>query len=154
MSNQDAIEAIRTLKAKYCRYADLRRWDDLQALFVPTGLMRFYAPDGSVTNEIPASSIATTLGGRVGHGQPIHHVFSHELAVDGEQGTGVWAMEDLIFHDLEAHPDSPFAQMHGFGHYHESYVLTPDGWRIDQLKLTRLRIDMTPNPHLERSNTE
>jgi len=38
------------------------------------------------------------------------------------------------------------AQMHGYGHYHETYELVDDGngagrWYIKTLKLTRLRVD-------------
>jgi hypothetical protein len=32
-------------------------------------------------------------------------------------------------------------EMHGYGHYRETYQLLDQGWRIRSLKLTRLRID-------------
>jgi hypothetical protein len=31
--------------------------------------------------------------------------------------------------------------MHGWGHYHETYVKGDGGWRIQTLTLTRLRVD-------------
>jgi hypothetical protein len=34
-------------------------------------------------------------------------------------------------------------QLVGYGHYHDTYVKGPDGWRISSSKLTRLRRDLT-----------
>ena len=138
------FEALRDLKARYCRYADTKRWDDMAALFTDDGVLRFYDVAGGLINTVAAADVATTIGGRVGEGQPIHHVFSHELELTGAgQATGTWAMEDLIFHDTVAHPDAPFATMHGFGHYRETYRKVDGHWRIATLDLTRLRLDFT-----------
>jgi hypothetical protein len=49
---------------------------------------------------------------------------------------GVWAMEDML-----RWPDG--RELHGYGHYHETYERTDDGWRIKTLTLTRLRTDVT-----------
>ena len=56
---------------------------------------------------------------------------------------GIWAMEDLIFHDTSAEPGAPFALMHGYGHYHETYRKVEGHWRIATLDQTRLRVDFT-----------
>jgi hypothetical protein len=138
------LEQLRALKARYCRYADTKRWDDLAALFTADGVMRFHDPGGALINTVAAPAIAATIGGRVGAGQPVHHVFSHELEITSP-GTarGIWAMEDLIFHDPESDPEAPFRTLHGFGHYHETYRKTAEEWRIATLDLTRLRVDIT-----------
>jgi hypothetical protein len=138
------IEALRNLKARYCRFADTKQWDHMAALFTDDGVMRFYDVGGILTNTVVAGDIAETIGGRVGDGQPIHHVFSHELELTGaDQASGIWAMEDLIFHDTDAHPEAPFAVMHGFGHYHETYRKVDGHWRISTVDLTRVRLDFT-----------
>ena len=36
---------------------------------------------------------------------------------------------------------SAIREMHGYGHYHETYERLPAGWRIKTLKLTRLRVN-------------
>jgi hypothetical protein len=36
----------------------------------------------------------------------------------------------------------PFKWMDAYGHYHERYVRVAAGWRIQELRLTRLRVDM------------
>jgi hypothetical protein len=33
--------------------------------------------------------------------------------------------------------------IHGWGHYHETYVKLDVGWRILSTRLTRLRVEMT-----------
>jgi hypothetical protein len=33
---------------------------------------------------------------------------------------------------------SPITHLHGYGHYHETYVKGADGWRIASMTLTRL----------------
>ena len=53
--------------------------------------------------------------------------------------TGVWAMEDML-----RFPDG--SELHGYGHYHETYEKSPDGWRISSSKLTRLRMDFSDPP--------
>ena len=51
-------------------------------------------------------------------------------------------MEDLIFHDHAAHPaEAPFSLMHGFGHYHDTYLKVDGVWRIAGSTLTRLRVE-------------
>ena len=52
--------------------------------------------------------------------------------------TGTWAMEDRIWWP----EGSPVRFLHGYGHYHETYVVTERGWRIATMRLTRLRVDV------------
>jgi hypothetical protein len=54
---------------------------------------------------------------------------------------GVWAMEDIL--RLPQDQPSPwgYTYLHGFGHYHETYVRRPDGWRIQSVRLTRLHVE-------------
>jgi len=43
-------------------------------------------------------------------------------------------MEDRLWWS----PGGPVRHLHGFGHYHETYEKTADGWRIKAMTLTRL----------------
>lgn len=142
MTTHSDLDQIRELKARYCRLADAKQWDEVAALFTDDAVLRFLDVDGGLLNEVTADRFATEIGQRVGAGQPIHHVFSHEIEfTSATTAKGVWAMEDLIFHDRAAHPESPFESMHGFGHYHDTYVKSADGWRIGGSELTRVRLD-------------
>jgi hypothetical protein len=51
---------------------------------------------------------------------------------------GVWAMEDVL-----RWPDgAAIKTLHGYGHYHETYTRTAQGWLIQSSRLSRLRVDI------------
>jgi SnoaL-like domain len=63
--------------------------------------------------------------------QTMHHCHTPEITLtSAETATGIWAMEDWII----------FAngnELHGAGHYHETYEKVDGAWRIKTLHLTR-----------------
>jgi hypothetical protein len=68
----------------------------------------------------------------------VHHGHMPEIEVTSPTtARGVWAMEDK----LRWPEGSPVRAMHGYGHYHETYERTQEGWRIKTITLTRLRVD-------------
>jgi hypothetical protein len=132
--------ALQELKARYFRLLDTKQWDAWRGLF--TDDMVFYNDDGPVpaTSEPMATGgdafvemVSTSLAGAV----TVHQGHMPEITFTGDRSaTGVWAMFDWI--------DGPGFSMQGFGHYHERYVKDGDGrWRIQELRLTRLRVDAT-----------
>jgi hypothetical protein len=136
------VEDLRTLKARYCRLADEKRWDEFSELFTEDAEARFFDPAGELVNAIHSPRIGASIGARVGAAQPIHHVFSHELeVVSPTEARGIWAMEDIVEHPDGA--ERPFKRMHGFGHYHETYERQDGTWRIRTLEQTRVRVDYT-----------
>jgi hypothetical protein len=142
------IEDLRRLMARYVRYADHQRWQDLADLFTPGGTFTPYKPDGSVWMRMEGrDGIAATVGGSGGPGVTlVHHLFSDEIDVDSATTAhGVWAMEDIIARpeDAELSKDISFRGMHGFGHYHARFVKTDGTWYIAELKQTRVRLDFT-----------
>jgi len=54
---------------------------------------------------------------------------------------GIWAMEDILRHPEGQRSSHGFSFLHGFGHYHETYVRTAHGWRIQSVRLTRLYVE-------------
>jgi hypothetical protein len=71
----------------------------------------------------------------------IHHGHMPDIQfVSDTQANVVWAMEDQVFKPLDS--KLGFLHLHGWGHYHETYVKLPQGWRIKATKLTRLRVEM------------
>lgn len=142
------IEDLRRLMARYVRYADHQRWQDLAGLFTPDGTFTPHKPDGSVWMRMEGrDGIAATVGGSGGPGVTlVHHLFSDEIDVDSaETAHGVWAMEDIITRpeDAELSEAIAFRGMHGFGHYHARFVRTDGRWYIAELKQTRVRLDFT-----------
>lgn len=138
-----AIEEIKQLKAKYFRCMDTKDWDGFASVFADDAVMDMSSEmrDGTTEGDgitAGAQAIAAFVRGAVGNVITVHHGHMPEIHLtSGTTATGIWAMEDKLWW-----PDgSPLRHMHGYGHYHERYVRTPDGWRIAHLTLTRLRVD-------------
>ncbi|MFE6511226.1 nuclear transport factor 2 family protein [Nocardioides sp. NPDC057767] len=139
-------EDVRRLMARYVRYADHQRWDDLANLFTEDGTFIPHKPDGSVWLHMNGrDEISATVGASGGPGVTlIHHLFSDEIDVDSATSArGVFAMEDIVTRpeDAELSEAIPFRRMHGFGHYHARFVRTDGSWRIAELTQTRVRLD-------------
>jgi hypothetical protein len=134
----DDLEAIRQLKARYCRFLDAKDaggWrsvftDDVEVLLdmaVSTGGAdpMTAPPVEGVDNFVPM--VLASLEGA----QTMHHCHTPEITLtSAETATGIWAMEDWII----------FAngnELHGAGHYHETYEKVDGAWQIKTLHLTR-----------------
>ena len=136
-----AMEAIKRVKSRYFYYLDHKDWD---------GWRRdVFAPDATLevgeAMEEPikgAEAIIAWVSSRAVGQVSIHHGHMPDIEITSDTtAKAVWAMEDLVFKPL----DTPlnFTQLHGWGHYHETYVKLSQGWRIKSTKLTRLRVLMT-----------
>jgi len=139
----NAIEQVRRAKARYLRFADTKQWAEFAELFVPNPHIRMMSPDGAVLasfdsrNAFVAAAEAYLDGGR-----STHMVHNDEIdLVSDTEIAATWAMEDIIVFPAPR-PDQP-ARHHGYGRYHETWTLTPDGWRIARLELHRSVLDIT-----------
>jgi hypothetical protein len=140
-----AIESIKQLKARYFRAVDTKDWDGLRGLFA--GGARIGPLDsGLPPSDVRISDVRSTgewlarvqvtLAGVTS----VHHGHMPEIElVSGSEARGIWAMEDLLLFPSGSVP----AALHGFGHYHETYVRDADGWRIATMRLTRIRVNLT-----------
>ena len=134
----DDLEAIRQLKARYCRFLDAKDaggWrsvfaDDVVVLLdmaVSTGGAdpMTAPPVEGVDNFVPM-----VLGSLEG-AATMHHCHTPEITLTSpDTAAGIWAMEDWIV----------FAngnELHGAGHYHETYEKVDGAWVIKTLHLTR-----------------
>jgi hypothetical protein len=133
-----AIEEIKQLKARYFRFVDAENWDALRALFVEHG--RFELPGGLVFDKSEG-----LVGGIVKHHTDnevvtVHHGHMPEIELTGpDTASGIWSMFDFV--DRIRHDTGDREAFKGYGHYEEKYVRTDAGWRIAEMKLTRIRID-------------
>jgi SnoaL-like domain len=134
----DELEAIRQLKARYCRFLDAKDADGWRSVFTTdvTVLLDMAVSTGGadgltappvhgVDNFVPM-----VLGG-LEHAATVHHCHTPEITLTSPTtATGIWAMEDWIIF--------PSGQeLHGAGHYHETYEKQDGSWRIKTLHLTR-----------------
>jgi hypothetical protein len=140
-----AIESIKQLKARYFRTLDTKDWDGFRGVFADS------ASIGPIDSGLPPSD-ARPVGNRnpdefvlrvrtnLAEVKSVHHGHMPEIElISASEAHGVWAMED----HLQFPNGSAVATLHGFGHYHETYVHNARGWQIASMRLTRLRIELT-----------
>jgi uncharacterized protein (TIGR02246 family) len=131
----DDLEAIKQLKARYFRTMDQKDWDGMRRVFCDDVVMDTTASGGGVVNG--AETFIEFLRKAIGDVITVHHGHMPEITLTSPNtATGIWAMEDML-----RWPDG--RELHGFGHYEESYEKQGGTWRIKTSKLTRLRMDFT-----------
>lgn len=127
---------IRRLKARYCRLLDTKDWAGFRQVFTDDVTVDTTDSGGGVVTG--ADEFLEFLVGAIGDAVTVHHCHTPEIEVASPtEASGVWAMEDVL-----RFPDG--TEVHGFGHYHETYRNDGAGWRIASSILTRLRLDVTP----------
>jgi uncharacterized protein (TIGR02246 family) len=129
----DDIEAIKQLKARYCRTMDTKDWAAMREVFADDLTMDTTESGGEVVNG--ADEFMTFLRAQIGEVVTVHQCHTPEIELlSGTRATGIWAMEDML-----RWPDG--TELHGYGHYHETYEQRDGAWRIASCTLTRLRMD-------------
>jgi hypothetical protein len=117
---------------------DTKQWGSWRALF--TDSAEFYFDDMTEPAVIGADQFVEMVSQQLNDSVTVHQGHMPELTfVDDRHATGIWAMFDWVDGSARG-----AMQLVGYGHYHESYVKGDDGtWRIEKLRLTRLRTDTT-----------
>lgn len=150
-----AFEQLRQLKARYFRCLDTKDWAGYADVFTDDATLdvsddiRISAAYGSGFAGDPEAATAGLKGGKmiaefvragVGGARTVHHGHTAEFAlVSPTEATGLWAMADIV--------EQGGAMLRGDGHYHDRYRLTDVGWRIAEVRLSRLRLSyFAPGP--------
>lgn len=135
----DDLEAIRQVKARYFRMMDSKDWDGLAAVFTDDVEIDMTGEGGGVTRSV--SEYMPFLREVIGDVVTVHHGHMPEIEViSPTTARWIWALEDQLWW-----PDgAPIRHMHGFGHYHETYEKTAQGWRIKTMTITRLHRIVEP----------
>ncbi|OBB39906.1 nuclear transport factor 2 family protein [Mycobacterium sp. 852002-51961_SCH5331710] len=128
-----AVESIKQLKARYCRYLDAKDWTAWRTLFAPDLVAELGDRVLNGADEFIAYTRSTL-------GRPsqttVHHVHAPEITLTSPTtARGVWSLNDVV-------RLLPAVTLHGYGHYHETYRKDDDGWRLATWRLTRLREDL------------
>ncbi|KUL70039.1 MULTISPECIES: nuclear transport factor 2 family protein [unclassified Streptomyces] len=138
LSDLEAIESIKQLKARYFRFVDEKKHDDLVALFTPDAKL---VTDGIVWKS--PQEFAYTIRDLTGLAPSVHHGHMPEIEMTGpDTASGIWAMEDLL--TFPAGKDAPEGH-NGYGQYRETYRKVDGRWLIDSVELTRFRMDPLDN---------
>lgn len=130
------IEAIKRLKARYCRLLDQKDWTAWRELFTG-GFVADLSTAGSTVITGADEFVAFV---RKNLGKPsqvtVHQVHAPEIELTSpDTAQGVWALEDVVTF-------APGLTLRGYGHYHETYEKADERWRIASSRLARLREDI------------
>lgn len=134
------IDELKTLKAKYIRFGDTKRWDDLAKLLTRDFTAIFeiaprFSKDQPRRAEISGRDLfintwATALVGVV----TMHAVLLPEITlVSPSAADGIWGMHDLV--------KMPNCVFEGWGHYHDHYVKERGVWMIKASRVTRIHTE-------------
>lgn len=127
------LEQIRALKARYFRLMDTKDWSGLREVFTTDVRIDTSEDSGTIIDGI--DEYLPFLISQIDEVVTVHHGHMPEIEfIDGDTATGIWAMEDELWWPEGA----PISHLHGYGHYHETYVRIDGEWRISSLRLTRL----------------
>src|SRR5665213_2562723 len=110
MTDHEAIEAIKQVKARYFRFLDTKEWDALQDLFAVDAVVDMQGEGGRETRT--AEEFVLTLKSNLEGVTTVHHGHTPEIQLTSDStATGIWAMEDELWWPEGA----PIRHMHGFG---------------------------------------
>jgi SnoaL-like domain len=131
-----AIEAIKRLKARYCRYLDAKDWAAWRSLFADD----LFSDTSQAGGRLISGADEFVAFTRKGIGRPgqatAHQVHAPEIELtSATTARGVWALQDIVRF-------APGVTLMGYGHYHETYENVAGEWFIKSSKLTRLREDI------------
>lgn len=128
------IEAIKQLKARYCRLLDTKDWAAWRCLFADDFLSDT-SPAGGKKIQGADEFVAFTRKS-LRNQATVHQVHAPEIELTSPTtARGVWALEDVVRF-------GPGVNLRGYGHYHETYEKIDGQWRFTSSTLTRLREDV------------
>lgn len=131
-----AIESIKQLKARYCRYLDTKEWAAWRTIFADD----FVSDTSEAGGKVIAGADDFVAFTRQALGRPAqptaHQVHTPEIELtSATTARGIWALQDVVRF-------GPGVTLVGYGHYHETYENVAGRWLIKSSKLTRLREDI------------
>lgn len=128
------IEAIKQLKARYCRHLDTKDWTAWRQLFTDD-FVSDTSESGGKAIEGADDFVAFTRKSLRSQAT-VHQVHAPEIELTSSTtARGVWALEDVVRF-------GPGVNLRGYGHYTETYQRVGTDWLIATSKLTRLREDV------------
>ena len=129
----DDIEAIRQLKARYFRLMDTKDWDAFAQVFAQDVEVDLTTQGAGVIRGV--AEYLPFLRSVIEDVVTVHHGHMPEVELTSPTtAAGIWAFEDHLWWPEGA----PQRELHGFGHYHETYVKAGGEWRIHTMRLSRL----------------
>lgn len=136
-----AIEDIKRLKAKYFYCLDHKDWTGWKRDVFASDI-RMYVPEAREEPFVGVDTVIEWVQENAGDQISVHHGHMPDIEIlSATEAKGVWAMEDILRLPKDKPAPLGYTYLHGYGHYHETYVKGPRGWRIQSTKLTRLYVE-------------
>ena len=139
-----ALTEIHALKARYLRSVDTKDWAGLEAVFAADLVADFRESAGGFDDSLliyGAAAFVAKLAPVLQDVVTVHHGHMPEIAIESPaSASGIWSMEDMLW--VREGSSLPFRWLHGYGHYHERYIRLDEGWRIQKIRLSRLRVEV------------
>jgi hypothetical protein len=128
------IEAIKQVKARYCRYLDTKDWQAWRGLFVDDFVSDTAEAGGKLI--VGADEFVAFTRESLRNRATVHQVHAPEIELtSATTARAIWALEDVV-------RLGPGVNLRGYGHYHEAYEKINGRWLFTSSKLTRLREDI------------
>ena len=128
------IEAIKQLKARYCRFLDTKDWQAWRGIFADDFRSDTSEAGGKVI--VGADEFVAFVRKSLEKQPTVHQVHAPEIELtSATTARGIWALNDVV-------RLAPGLNLDGYGHYDETYEKIDGQWRITSSKLTRLREDI------------
>jgi hypothetical protein len=124
--------AICNTKADYCRLLDTKQWDQWAQVFTEDVFVD--VPESGAPPITTRDDFVWPLSKLLADVKTCHQVHAPLIEIEDYTAKVIWAMQDRLIW-----PDGK--KMTGWGHYHEEYRRTENGWKIARLLLTRLFVE-------------
>jgi len=137
-----AKEAIKDVKARYCRFLDTKDWAGFANLFTADATMDV-REDTGLDPVTGLEAIVAQVRFAVDHASSSHQVHTPEVELTGpDAARAVWAMRDRVVWRPGRSPIEGVGSITGYGQYHETYRRVDGEWKIASLRLSRFHVDM------------
>ena len=127
--------ALEQAKARYCRLMDTKDWAGLAALLTEDLIFDLTDGNPDVAPIVGRDAALEAVKASVGDAQTVHQVHSPEFDLNGDEALVVWAVQERV-----VWPNG--TSLTAYGHYFDRWVRDEGGWRIAELKLTHLVMDV------------
>ena len=130
-----ALEEIRQLKYRYLRCVDLKRWDEIAAVFTEDASADYgtHAVRGQLSlrgREQIVGYLRDNLGPQI---ITVHRCGQPEITIEGDKATGTWSFEDTVI-AMEHR-----VWIRGAAFYEDEYARDADRvWRISHTGYRRI----------------
>ena len=132
-----ALEEIKMLKARYWLGVDTQDAALLHSVFSDDAAIPGQSGGAARTATVFIDNLLAMFKGASSVHQGSSPIITFQS--DGE-ATGIWTLEDWIWAPAAGSP-LPFKLLHGWGHYHDVYRRTAEGWKIQSFQLQRIKVE-------------